>query len=482
MSELEPFQTPWSDRPWRRVLVYGLGLSGRAAAAFLRRRGVTVVGVDARPAADLELGALGEDPDFSVLAGEEPRALPGELDALVLSPGVPADRPVVAAARAARLPVIAEVELAFPFLHGTVVGITGSNGKSTTTAMTGHLLREAGVPVEVCGNIGLPLTEVADGEPGRVFVVELSSFQLEATDTFRPRAAALLNLSPDHLDRYPGMAEYAAAKRRIFLEQDGDDVAVLNADDPAVAAIGVPARRRLFSRRGAVEDGAWVEGDAVVEADGGAAGPRPLFAAGDVPLPGPHHLENAMAAALLALAAGAPREGIATGLRSFRGLPHRTEPVGELGGVRFFDDSKGTNVGATARALEGFADASVHLILGGRGKGTGLGGELLDLAARKVRRAYLIGEEAERFRGELEGVVPWHLSGRMEVAVAEAAAAARPGEVVLLSPACASFDQYRNYHHRGEHFQELVRGLASAKDAAKDGAQGAPYGRGVASA
>jgi UDP-N-acetylmuramoylalanine--D-glutamate ligase len=227
-----------------------------------------------------------------------------------------------------------------------------------------------------------------------------------------------------------------------------------------------------------VEDGAWVEGNAVVEGDGGAAGARPLFAAGDVPLPGPHHLENAMAAALLALAAGAPREAIATGLRSFRGLPHRTEPVGEVGGVRFFDDSKGTNVGATARALEGFADGTVHLILGGRGKGTGLGAELLELARRKVRRAYLIGEEAERFQAELEGVVPWHRSERLEVAVAAAAAAARPGETVLLSPACASFDQYRNYHHRGEHFQELVRGLT----AAKDGAQGAPYGRGVASA
>jgi UDP-N-acetylmuramoylalanine--D-glutamate ligase len=464
---------PWSDRPWRRVLVYGLGLSGRSAVAFLRRRGVAVVAVDARPADALELGELADDAEVLVLAGEEPRALPAGLDGVVLSPGVPGDRPLLLAARAAGLPVIAEVELAFPFLHGPVVGITGSNGKSTTTAMTGHLLRHAGAPVEVCGNIGLPLTEVADGEPGRTFVVELSSFQLETTDTFHPRAAALLNLSPDHLDRYPGMEAYAAAKRRIFLRQAGEDIAVLNADDPAVASLAVPARRRSFSRLGAAAD-CRVEGELVVAAERGGA--TPLFALADVSLPGPHHLENAMAAALLALAAGAPRAGLAAGLRSFRGLPHRTEPVAEVRGVRYFDDSKGTNVGATTRALEGFADGSVHLVLGGRGKGTGLGEELLALLAAKARRVYLIGEEAERFRLEIGERVPWHLSVRMEVAVGEAAAAARPGEVVLLSPACASFDQYRNYAHRGDHFQELVRALAQrATDgnaAAKAGAPG----------
>jgi UDP-N-acetylmuramoylalanine--D-glutamate ligase len=262
------------------------------------------------------------------------------------------------------------------------------------------------------------------------------------------------------------MAAYAAAKRRIFLRQDAADVAVLNADDTAVASLPAPSRRRLFSRLGAVADGCWVEGARVLE--GGSPGAAPLFAVSDLPLPGPHHLENAMAAALLAIAAGAPREGVAAGLRTFRGLPHRTEPVGEVGGVRFFDDSKGTNVGATARALEGFADGSVHLILGGRGKGTGLGEELLSLLAQKTRRVYLIGEEAERFGVEIGGRVPCHLSARMEVAVAEAASVARPGEVVLLSPACASFDQYRNYAHRGDHFQELVRALVPARAGAQD--------------
>ena len=187
---------------------------------------------------------------------------------------------------------------------------------------------------------------------------------------------------------------------------------------------------------------------------------EPLFSVHDLPLPGPHHLENAMAAALLALAVGVPAEALPPGLRSFRGLPHRTEPVAEIGGVRWFDDSKGTNVGATARALEGFADGTVHLILGGRGKGTGLGAELVDLVRRKARRVHLIGEAAEAFRRELDGVAPWHLAERMEVAVAAAAAEARSGDAVLLSPACASFDQYRNYAHRGDHFQELVRALA----------------------
>jgi UDP-N-acetylmuramoylalanine--D-glutamate ligase len=457
-------RVPWTSAPWRRVLVYGLGVSGRAAAAFLRRRDVAVWAVDGRRVDELELGELRADEGMQVLAGSELSTLPPAVDGVVLSPGVPATKPLVVDARRRRVPVIAEVELAFPFLHGPVVAITGSNGKSTTTAMTGHLLRSAGFSAEVCGNIGLPLSAVADGTVGRTFVVELSSFQLETTDTFRPVAAALLNLSPDHLDRYADMASYAAAKQRVFLRQRDDDVAVLNADDPAVAPLGVPGRKRLFSRLSgleAVADGCALVGDAVVEAGTG----RELFRVSDVPLPGPHHLENAMAASLLALAAGVPAGALAPGLRTFKGLPHRTEPVGELHGVRFFDDSKGTNVGATARALEGFADGTVHLILGGRGKGTDLGGELVELIRGKARRVYLIGEEAARFRRELEGVVPLHASERLEVAVPEAASAARPGDVVLLSPACASFDQFKNYHHRGEVFQQLVRQLQGVNHA-----------------
>ena len=255
---------------WRRALVYGLGLSGKAAARLLLARGVEVVGVDARPAAALDLGDLAAEARLVVHAGEEPAELPAGLDGVVVSPGVPMDRPLLAAARRRGLPVIAEVELAFPFLNGPVVAITGSNGKSTTTALTGALLRAAGRRVEVCGNIGEPLAGVVEGPPGRVFVVELSSFQIEGVATFRPQAAALLNLSGDHLDRYGGMAAYAAAKKRLFATQGSDDVAVLNADDPATLELATAARRRLFSRRRRVEDGCWLDGDRVVESVPGA--------------------------------------------------------------------------------------------------------------------------------------------------------------------------------------------------------------------
>jgi UDP-N-acetylmuramoylalanine--D-glutamate ligase len=448
---------PWGESgTWRRVLVYGLGLSGKAAARLLLGRGVAVVGVDARPAAALDLGDLAADPRFELRAGEEPQDLPGEVDGVVVSPGVPMDRPLLAAAWRRGLPVIAEVELAFPFLDGTVVAITGSNGKSTTTALTGAMLRAAGQQVEVCGNIGEPLAGVVEGPPGRIFVVELSSFQIEGIVTFRPHAAALLNLSEDHLDRYGGMAAYAAAKKRLFATQGSDGVAVLNADDPATLEVATAARRRLFSRQRRVEDGCFLDGDRVVEtAPGGAA--AELFRAGDVPLAGVQNLENAMAAALLARAAGAEPEALRRGLAGFQGLPHRLQRVGERGGVEWYDDSKGTNPAATAKSLEGFPDGSVHLILGGRNKGADLAA-LAPLVARKARRVYLIGEAADDFARALAGgAVPAERAETLERAVRSAAAQARPGEAVVLSPACASFDQFRNFVHRGEVFQALVR-------------------------
>ena len=264
MSTLRP---PWTAGEVRRALVYGLGLSGKAAAQLLRARGVEVVG-DARRPANWRSPMLATDAGFSLLAGGEAAPLPA-VDLVVLSPGVPATKPLLAAARSRGIPVIAEVELAFPFVRGPIAAITGSNGKSTTTALTGALLAAAGQQVEVCGNIGTPLSARVDGPAGRSFVVELSSFQLETTDTFHPRAAALLNLSPDHLDRYPAMDDYAAAKRRIFLRQGPDDVAVLNADDPQVAATVVAARRRYFSTAARVEDGCFVDGETVVEAEPG---------------------------------------------------------------------------------------------------------------------------------------------------------------------------------------------------------------------
>jgi UDP-N-acetylmuramoylalanine--D-glutamate ligase len=468
-------RVPWDENgDWRRVLVYGLGLSGKAAARLLLARGLFVVGVDARPAADLDLDDLERDPHFQMLEaggspGAEPEELPPGIDGVVVSPGVPMDRPLLADARRRGVPVIAEVELAFPFLDGPVVAITGSNGKSTTTALAGAMLRAAGRHVEVCGNIGEPLAGVVEGPPGRVFVVELSSFQIEGIVTFRPQAAALLNLSEDHLDRYGGMAAYAAAKKRLFTRMGADAVAVLNADDPATLELATAARRRAFSRRSPVEDGCWLDGEAVVETAPGAA-PALLFHAAEVPLAGVQNLENAMAAALLARAAGAEPEALRRGLAGFHGLPHRLERVGERGGVVFYDDSKGTNPGATAKAIEGFADGTVHLILGGRNKGADLA-SLTPLVGRKARRVYLIGEAAGEFERALAGAAAAERAETLDRAVRSAAAQARPGDAVVLSPACASFDQFRNFGHRGEVFQALVREVLSgpAGEEGRDG-------------
>lgn len=452
-----PTQMPWSPTEWRRAAIYGLGASGRAAARLLADRDVAVLGIDdGEPSAEArrELEAL---PAVELVTGAAPRRLPADVDGLVLSPGVPSDRPLIAAARRAGVPVIGEVELAFPFLDGPVVAITGSNGKSTTTALTGALLAACGYPVEVCGNIGLPLAARVDGPAGRVFVVELSSFQLETVATFRPRAAALLNISPDHLDRHAGMDAYVAAKVRIFARQGPRDVAVLNADDHRVRDVDVRSRRRLFSRLGPVDDGCYVDGAEVLEVAPGA-GPVALFSCSQVPVPGVHNLENAMAAALLARALGAEGDGLRRGLAAFRGLPHRMELAGERHGVRYFDDSKATNLDATRASLEGFADGTVHLILGGRGKGTDPR-QLVPMVRRKARQVYLIGEAAAELAAALAEEVPHTVVGTLDRAVAAAAGAATHGEVVLLSPACASFDQYRGFGERGDHFQALVAAL-----------------------
>jgi UDP-N-acetylmuramoylalanine--D-glutamate ligase len=379
------------------------------------------------------------------------------------------------------LAVVAEIELAFPLLAGPVVAITGSNGKSTTTALTGAMLETAGRHVEVCGNIGTALSSVVDGPPGRTFVVEVSSFQLEAVETFRPRAAAWLNLSPDHLDRYASLDDYAAAKARLFERQGADDVAVLNADDPRVAALAPRSRRRLFSRRGEVADGCFVAGDAVVErAPDGSAEDVALFALADLPLAGAHNLENAMAAALLARALGAPPVAIRRALAGFRGLPHRMQRLDVPGPLAWYDDSKATNVAAAAKSLEGLPDGRVHLILGGRAKGDDPA-ELAALVGAKARAIYVIGESAELFAAALGELVPCHRAGTLERAVEEAARRAEPGDVVLLAPACASFDQFASYAHRGREFARLAQqaGEGAAAGAASTTTAGSTSGGGA---
>ncbi len=453
---------PWGDRRLERVLVYGLGLSGRAAARLLLARGAAVLAVDDKA---VDAGDLAGRIELLPAGAAE---LPAGVDAVVVSPGVPLQRPLLTAARRLGLPVIAEVELAFPFLEGPVAAITGSNGKSTTTALTGAMLRSAGCAVEVCGNIGEPLADKVEGPPGRVFVVELSSFQIEGIVTFKPRAAALLNLSQDHLDRYPTMAEYGAAKKRLFHGMDADGIAVLNADDPGTVEVATRARRRFFSRLGPVADGCWTRQDGqVVEVIPG--GPEAeLFHASEVPLAGVQNLENAMAAALLARALGAEPAAIRAALARFTGLPHRLQRVGERAGVVFYDDSKGTNPGATLKAIEGFADGTVHLILGGRNKDADLA-TMTPMVQRKARRAYLIGEAARDFERALAGAVPYEMSETLDRAVRSAAGQAEPGEAIVLSPACASFDQFRNFVHRGQVFQELVRGIVGGPDGEEAG-------------
>ncbi len=468
-----------ADHRWNRVLVYGLKLSGKSAARFLRRRGIAVIGVDQKSAEALDLGALALDPAVALHLGAEPSLaeLPQDLDAIVVSPGVPMDRPLLVAARAAGLAVLAEVELAFPALEAEgahLAAITGSNGKSTTTEMLGAMLRAAGRRVEVCGNIGTPLTERVDAEPdaapGRAFVVELSSFQIEGLNRFRPDVAALLNIAEDHLDRYPSLAAYADAKKKLFARMRPEAIAVLNADDPWTLDVATAARKRYFSRLASVADGCQLEEDWVVEVepDGSPTGRRtPLFLAADVPLAGVQNVENAMAAALLARALGAGAAAIRSALLRFRGLPHRLERVAEIGGVAWYDDSKGTNPAATCKSIEGFADGTVHLILGGRNKGADLS-VLAPLVAQKARRVYLIGESAEDFAAALADSAPLERAGTLERAVEAAAGQARAGEVVVLSPACASFDQFRNFEHRGQVFQELVRARVTQAAAAID--------------
>lgn len=454
--------TPWSNGEWRKALVYGLGASGSSAARLLNRQGVEVVAVDRRERDQLDLGELDRTAGVELQLGSEPMTLPAGVDGIVVSPGVPVDRPLLTSARAAGVPVIGEIELASIFLDGEILAITGSNGKSTTTALTGALLESAGFDVEVCGNIGVPLSSRLDGPPGRVFVVEVSSFQLESVATLHPRVAALLNLSPDHLDRHGSFQRYLEAKTRIFARQTPIDIAVLNADDPWVRDVGVVARRRQFSRRAVPADGCYVDGETVVEVDPNG-GSLELFECGEVPLVGDHNLENAMAAALMARSIGAGSEGFASALSEFRGLPHRMELVAEIDGVSWLNDSKGTNVGATLKSLAGFDERTVHLILGGRAKGADLSA-LAGEVARKASRVYLIGEAAESIGSILLPGVAHEYSGDLEHAVRSAAARALEGETVLLSPACASFDQYDSFAHRGEHFRDLVQSLLGGQN------------------
>jgi UDP-N-acetylmuramoylalanine--D-glutamate ligase len=356
---------------------------------------------------------------------------------------------------------LAELEVAWRIAEAEAAGknrwvaVTGTNGKSTTSSWIAEMLGRAGRPVALAGNIGVPLSGFLSGKLPRDFVCEVSSFQLEAIDRFHPEVAVLTNITPDHLDRYDDLADYAAAKARIFARQGPEDFAVLNADDPRALAVSTAARRVLFSRRGRpTSGGAWLEaGELLCDV---TAPLHRVLPAERLALPGAHNLENALAALAAAECLGTPAEAIAGALTQFRGLPHRSELVGQARGVRWVDDSKGTNVDATARSLEGFAPGTVVLILGGRDK-HGDFPALAALAASRARVVLTIGEAAEVIETALSGAVSIERCDTMEKAVERAAALAHAGDTVLLSPACASFDQYKNYEERGEHFARLVR-------------------------
>ncbi len=406
----------------------GLARSGEAAALALARRGVRVVGVDRDE--ELDVGRL-RDHGVEVVLGAEDPALVDDVDLLVKSPGIPSEVPLVAAARAREVTVWSEVELGSRLLGNPLLAVTGTNGKTTTSELLGEIFRASGRPVAVAGNVGRPLTGLDGAVPADAWIVcELSSFQLEDVDELRPRVAVLLNLTPDHLDRHGDLASYRAAKLRLFENQGPDDVAVL---PRGFGPVPGKARRIEF------------------------AGDDPLPA--EPRIPGAHNRENAAAATAAARAAGIGDEAIAGGLESFAGVPHRLELVRELDGVRWINDSKATNPEAAERALAAYPPG-LRVILGGSRKDTPFGGLAVRAREAGVSRAYLIGEAADEIAEALarEGVRFRH-SVDLERAVADAAADAEPGDVVLLTPACASFDQFESFEERGARFRQLVEAL-----------------------
>ncbi|MBV9496530.1 MAG: UDP-N-acetylmuramoyl-L-alanine--D-glutamate ligase [Acidobacteria bacterium] len=437
-----------------KVLVLGAGKSGVASANFLAKRGDDVVLADAKAEPSLPYPL---DERVARAFGTEDSSLLDHVSTIILSPGVPLTSALLLEAAAKGIPIVGEIELAFRQLQGTVIAITGSNGKSTTTMLIGEILRVAGRNPIVAGNIGEPLIAAIDPEHPRAYVLELSSFQLETVDTFHANVALLLNITPDHMDRYPTFSDYAAAKYRIFRNQESADVAIVNGNDRRSAPRETTARVWRFSSAGAVEQGAWLEGDDLVIAIGEEQRRIPRSS---LRLQGTANVENALASWLAARAVGVDDVDVQIAFGTFAGLPHRMVLVRERSGVRWINDSKGTNVDATLKSLESFPDASVLLILGGKDK-AGEFERMRDLVQAKARAVLTIGSAADRVAEALDGATEIVAAGDMQRAVAWASEHGKNGETVLLSPACASFDQYRNFEHRGEHFEELVRGLSS---------------------
>ena len=440
----------------RNVVVVGAARSGVAAAELLVRRGARVTLTDMREAIpqEAQLAAAGVTLE---LGGHHADTLLGA-DLIVLSPGVPPTQPAIAAARAAGVPIMGELELASRWLRGRIVAITGTKGKSTTTTLTGRMLEAGGHRVLVGGNIGHALSaQVDDSTEDTIHVVETSSFQLECTDTFHPWIAVLLNFSPDHLDRHADIAEYAAAKARIFANQTTEDWALLNADDEPSQTLAQDARARrlLFATEQSLRKGVLLAGDAIVRRS--AAGDQVLVPLSAVKLLGRHLLADVVAAAAVAWIVGVDPAAMTQAVETFTGLEHALEPVTDIGGVRFVNDSKATNIEAALRAIESFGSGLV-VILGGRFKG----GDFGELRAALVERGgavVAIGEAKPLVHEALAPAVPVHDASDMAAAVRTAFAAASPGDTVLLAPACASFDMFKDYAERGRVFKQSVAKL-----------------------
>ena len=449
---------PGIELAGKKVLVVGLARTGIATALFCAERGAVVTATEARPEAEIgETAAKLRAAGVTLELGGHRAETFVRQDLIVPSPGVPPMMPALGAARAIGVPVWSEIELAWRFLRGRLICITGSNGKTTTTSLIGHILETGGFGVQVAGNIGTPLISRVDiSSDAGITVVEASSFQLEAISAFRPDIAVLLNITPDHLDRHGSIEAYGSAKARMFENQTAEDAAVINADD-AVASRYAPAGPRVYwtSREEHVASGCYLRGDEIVFREEGTE--TILLERKDIGLRGNHNIENVLAASAAARLAGAEPGAIAQGVRSFAGVEHRIEYVATISGVEYFNDSKATNVDATLKALDAFA-GNVLVILGGKDKGSDY--RILRSALRNhARLALLIGSAADKIEAELEGVIPVERAGTLARAVEAASLRALPGDTVLLAPACASFDQFENYEHRGRVFKQLVREL-----------------------
>jgi len=436
-----------------RVLVVGMKRSGLASAGLLAGLGARVRATDLKPLA--ELGEAAEVLERLRIPFEmqAPAVFEG-CDAIVISPDVPADLEPLEAARRRGVDVMGEIELAAPFLKGRIIGITGSNGKTTTTSLIGHILREAGLPVQVGGNIGTPLTAmIASSREDGWNVLELSSFQLETICDFHAHIGLALNVTQNHLDRHRTLENYAAAKARLFENMTARDFAILNADDLVTAGYARETRAAVewFSGTRAVERGAYLRGETLV------LDAKPLMEAGEIPLRGRHNVENVLAGSIAAARAGIRRETIAAAVRTFRAVEHRLEFVRKVNGIDFYNDSKATSVDATLKALDAFP-GGLWVILGGKDKGLDFSA-LREPLAKKAHAALLIGAAAAKLAAQLNGAVPLVESGTLEAAIRYGFANGRAGDTVLLAPACASFDQFRSFEHRGEVFKEIVNQL-----------------------